>query len=203
VIPGNAVDVPEAVRSRWDEIYVPTIVIALAANFDAALELIGITGAPVAGNDLQSVAETTVGILWYDVFGIADARARLGGQPFGNSTRAYTGSSNDAALNAGVQRHTADPAAVAGLARFQTSGNLQVPLTTLHMTGDPIVPFNQSQLYGEKVSQAGTPALLAHNTIDRHGHCTFQGLEVLSAFTTLMERVRARPAATVLALARP
>jgi pimeloyl-ACP methyl ester carboxylesterase len=203
VIPGNAVDVPETVRSRWDEIHVPAIVIALAANLDAALELIRITGAPVAGNDLRSVAETTVGILWYDVFGIVDARARLGGQPFDNSTRVYTGSSNDAALNAGVQRHTADPAALAALARFQTSGDLRVPLTTVHTTGDPIVPFSQSQSYGEKVGRTGTSALLAQNTIDRHGHCAFQGFEVLSAFTSLMERVGARPAATVVALARP
>ena len=92
VIPGNAVDIPETVRSSWERAYVPAIVIALAANFDAALELIRITGAPVAGNDLRSVAETTVGILWYDVFGFADAQARLGGQPFDNSTRVYAGS---------------------------------------------------------------------------------------------------------------
>ncbi len=202
VIPGNAVDVPETVRARWEDTYVPAIVIALAANFDAALELIRITGAPVAGNDIRSVSETSIGILWYDVFGIADARARLGGQPFDNSTRVYAGSSNDAALNAGVQRYTADPAALAALARFQTAGNPQVPLTTLHTTGDEIVPFNQSQLYGEKVSRAGTPALLTHNTIDRHGHCAFQGLEVLSAFTTLMEKVRARATTPLLALAR-
>jgi pimeloyl-ACP methyl ester carboxylesterase len=203
VIPGTAINVPETVRSRWEAIYVPAIVIALGANFDAALELVRITGAPVAGNDLQSVAETTVGILWYDVFGFADAQARLGGQPFDNSTRVYAGSSNDPALNAGVQRFTADPAAVAALARFQTSGNLQVPLTTLHTTGDEIVPFSQSQLYGEKVSQAGKTASLSQNAVDRHGHCAFQGLEVLSAFTTLMEKVRARPATTVMALARP
>ena len=203
VIPGNAVDVPETVRSGWDQIYVPAIVIALGANFDAALELIRITGAPVAGNDFQSVSETSVGILWYDVFGITDARARLGGQPFDNATRVYTGSANDAALNAGVQRHSADPAALAALARFQTSGNLQVPLTTLHTTGDEIVPFSQSQLYGDKVSRGGTPALLTQNTIDRHGHCAFQGLEVLSAFTALMEKVRARVATPILALARP
>ncbi|HEY5939709.1 MAG TPA: hypothetical protein VIT87_02730, partial [Gemmatimonadales bacterium] len=201
VIPGSAVDVPEIVRSSWETIYVPAIVIALAADFDAALELIRITGAPVAGNDLRSVAETTVGILWYDVFGFADAQVRLGGQPFDNSARAYAGSSNDAALNAGVQRHSADPATTAGLARFQTSGNLQDPLTTLHTTGDPIVPFNQSQLYGDKVSQAGKTPLLVHHTIDRHGHCTFESLEVLGAFTALMERVRAQPAALVLALA--
>ena len=192
VIPGNAVDVPETVRSRWDELYVPAIVVALAANFGNASELIRVTGAPVAGNDLRSIAETTVGILWYDVFGIADARARLGGQPFDNSSRLYRGSSNDAALNRGVQRHTADPVALASLARFQTSGNLRVPITTIHTTGDPIVPFNQSELYGEKVGRAGTPALLTHNTIERYGHCAFQGVEVLSAFTTLMERVRAR-----------
>lgn len=203
VIPGTAVEIPETVRATWDSRYVPAIVISLAANVGAALELIHITGAPVAGNDLRSVAETTVGILWYDVFGFADARARLGGQPFDNSTRVYTGSSNDAALNAGVQRHSADPAAVAGLARFQTSGNIQVPLATLHTTGDPIVPFSQSELYGEKVSQAGKASLLVHQTIDRHGHCAFEGPEVLSVFTALMERVRARPAATVLALARP
>jgi pimeloyl-ACP methyl ester carboxylesterase len=203
VIPGNAVDVPETVRSGWDDIYVPAIVIALGANFDAALELIRITGAPVTGNNLQSVTETSVGILWYDVFGIADARARLGGQPFDNSTRVYTGSANDAALNAGVQRHSADPAASAALARFQTSGNLTVPLTTLHTTGDEIVPFSQSQLYGDKVSRGGAPALLTQSTIDRHGHCAFQGLEILSAFTALMEKVRARAATPVLALARP
>ena len=202
VIPGTAVDVPGTVRSRWDELYVPAIVVALAANLDNALTLIRVTGAPVAGNDLQSIAETTVGILWYDVFGIADARARLGGQPFDNSTRVYTGSSNDAALNAGVQRHRADPEALAALARFSTSGNLQVPLTTVHTTGDPIVPFNQSELYVQKVSRVGTSALLTHNTIERFGHCAFQGFEVLTAFTSLMERVRARPAATILALAR-
>ena len=202
VIPGTAVEIPETVRANWDARYVPAIVLALAVNFDAALELIRVTGAPVAGNDLRSVAETTVGILWYDVFGFADARARLGGQPFDNSTRVYAGSSSDVALNAGVQRHSADPAAVLGLARFQTSGDLQVPLTTVHTTGDPIVPINQSVLYGQKVRQAGKAPLLVHQTIDRHGHCAFESLEVLDLFTALMERVRARPAATVLALAR-
>ena len=203
VIPGTAVDIPDAVRSGWESTFVPAIVGALAAEPDAGLELIAITGAAVAGNDPGSVAATAVAILWYDIFGIADAQARLGGQPFENSTRVYTGSSNDAALNAGVQRFTAEPAAVAALARFQTSGNLQVPLTTLHTMGDEIVPFGQSQLYGAKVSQAGKSELLSQNSIDRHGHCTFQALEVLSAFTTLIERVRARAATTVMALARP
>ena len=165
VIPGTAVDVPESLRSRWDEIYVPAIVIALAANFDAALELIRITGAPVAGNDLRSVAETTVGILWYDVFGIADAQARLGGQPFDNSTRVYTGSSNDAALNAGVatvhgrSRDLGCTAAVPDLR--QSHRSLSSPCIRPAI---PIVPFAQARLYGDKVSRAGKIAQLDHTT---------------------------------------
>ena len=203
VLPGTAVDIPETLRSRWDEIYVPAIVVALAAKFDAALELIRVTGAPVAGNDLRSVAETTIGLLWYNVFGTADAQARLGGQPFDNSTRVYSGSSNDAALNAGIERFSAAPAALASFPRFETSGSLTAPLTTLHTTGDPIVPVNQSGLYGEKVSRASASTFLTQATIARHGHCTFEALEVLGAFTALMEKVRTQPAATLFATARP
>jgi pimeloyl-ACP methyl ester carboxylesterase len=157
----------------------------------------------VAGNDLRSLAETTVGILWYGVFGINDARARLGGQPFENSTRVYSGSSNDAALNAGVDRFAAEPAARANLGRFQTTGSLEVPLSILHTTGDPIVPVGQFQAYADKVSRAGRAALLDQLTIDRHGHCTFQTAEVLGAFAALMEKVRRQPAAALLAGARP
>jgi hypothetical protein len=72
------------------------------------------------------------------------------GQPFDNSTRVYTGSSDDAALNAGVARYTADPAAVSAMNEFETGGNLQVPVVTLHTTGDPIVPFEQQSLYAAK-----------------------------------------------------
>ena len=102
LLPGSAVDIPEVVRERWDEVFVPAIVVALAAKPQAARELLSVTGAPVAGNDLRSVAETTIGLLWYNVFGTADAQARLGGQPLDNSSRVYSGSSDDAALNAGV-----------------------------------------------------------------------------------------------------
>jgi pimeloyl-ACP methyl ester carboxylesterase len=193
VIPGSAVEIPQTVRDRWDEIYTPAIVVALAADFDAALELLNVTGAPVAGNDLRSVAETTIGILWYNVFGTEDAQQRLGGQPFDNSNRVYTGSSDDTALNAGIARFSADPAALAALARFETSGNLSVPLVNLHTTGDPIVPFDQLTLYGAKVSQAGASPLLTQTTLHRHGHCTFQAPEVLGALATLWQNVAQRP----------
>jgi pimeloyl-ACP methyl ester carboxylesterase len=203
VIPGTPVDIPESARSRWDEFYLPAIVAALALNYDAAVELIQVTGAPVARNDLPSIAETTVSILWYNIFGTEDAKARLGGQPFDNSTRIYAGSSDDTALNAGVARFTADPAVWTNLPRFETMGNLEVPVTTLHTTGDPIVPIAQAGLYGTKVSLAGASELYAHTTMERHGHCSFQASEVLDLFNTFIQKVRDHSPAALIASAQP
>jgi hypothetical protein len=199
LLPGNAVDVPQSLRERWQELYVPAIVLGLAARPDAARELLNVTGAPVAGSDLRSLAETTVGLLWYNVFGTADAQQRLGGQPYDNSSRVYVGSDDDAALNAGVERFTSNPAAAAGLARFATSGKLSVPLVNLHTTGDPIVPVRQSQLYVDKVKQAGSTSEFTYVEIERFGHCTFDKQELLSAFSQLWEKIGPVGGASVLA----
>jgi hypothetical protein len=136
-----------------------------------------------------------VGLLWYNVFGTADAQQRLGGQPYDNTQRVYAGSSDDAALNVGVERYQADPSAQAGLARFTTTGSLAVPLVNLHTSGDPIVPFSQSALYGQKVGRAGATAQFTQVDIDRFGHCTFEAQELLDAFSQLWVSIGPRPVA--------
>jgi pimeloyl-ACP methyl ester carboxylesterase len=195
LLPGDALNIPDSVRERWDGLYIPAIVVALAAKPDAARELLEVTGAPVAGTDLRSIAETTIGLLWYNVFGTADAQQRLGGQPFDNTDRVYSGSSDDAALNAGVDRFRADPIALPGLARFATSGALSVPVVNLHTTGDPIVPFSQSALYVAKVQSAGSTSRFTQINVDRFGHCTFEAPELLGAFSRLWEQIGPRPTA--------
>lgn len=202
LLPGSAISVPDALRERWETFYVPAIIVALAAKPETARELIAITGAPVAGSDLRSIAETTIGLLWYNVFGTEDAQQRLGGQPLDNSSRTYTGSSNDVALNAGVARFSADPTALTALARFQTSGAPSVPIVTLHTTGDPIVPFSQSERYRDKVAAAGFGPQLTAIPVDRFGHCTFDSTEVLGAFSTLWQRIPDHPATLLSAVGR-
>ncbi|HEX5574812.1 MAG TPA: hypothetical protein VFX42_02960, partial [Gemmatimonadales bacterium] len=123
------------------------------------------------------------------VFGSADAQARLGGQPFDNTARVYSGSSNDADLNARIERFTADPAALAALDRFETSGALRGPIVNLHTTGDPIVPFGQAALYSAKLQSTGAASLFTQIDITRYGHCTFQPAELLSAFSTLQGKL--------------
>jgi pimeloyl-ACP methyl ester carboxylesterase len=199
LIPGTPLDVPQSVRDLWETVYIPAIVVAFAARPAAARELFAVTGAPTAGTDLRSLVETAVGLLWYNVFGTADAQARLGGQPFDNSARVYAGSSDDVALNAGVERFTADPAALAGMEEFETSGALRGPVVNLHTTGDPIVPFSQSVLYSAKLQTTGAASLFTQVDIARYGHCTFQSAELLSAFSTLQGKLGAAAASASLA----
>jgi len=196
VIPGTAVDIPADVNARWETTYVPAVVLALATSLAKARELVSITEVPVERDDAIAIAVTAVGILWYNVKGTADARQRLGGQPFDNSTRVYAGSQDDAGLNAGVARFTADPAALVAMNEFETTGNLQVPVVTLHTTGDPIVPFEQQSLYTAKVTRAGATSSLTQNAVERYGHCNFEANELIGAFSSLIGRVRGPVAVT-------
>jgi pimeloyl-ACP methyl ester carboxylesterase len=189
VIPGSPVQVPAAVTAQWDNLYAPAVAAAILTHPTAARELIRITRPPVASDNPTDIAVTAIGILWYNVIGSANAEARLGGQPFDNSSRVYRGSSDDAALNAGVARFSADPAALAAVSEFETSGHLTRPVVTLHTTGDPIVPVEQESLYAGKVSQAGATAQLSQSAVTRYGHCAFQASELLGAFSTLVGKL--------------
>jgi len=185
VIPGSPIDPPEEVRAGWDATYAPAVAAALADDPDAALELAAVTGIPAEGLDPGTLGEAVVGILWYNVLGTADAQQRLGGQPYDNEDRVYQGSSDDPALNAGVARFAADADARAELIRFETSGNLSAPISIIHTTGDPIVPFFHQPLYADKVAAEGRSELLERSDVERFGHCAFTSSEILAAFGAL------------------
>jgi pimeloyl-ACP methyl ester carboxylesterase len=187
IIPGSVVDIPDSVQANWASTYAPAVVAAISADPDRTAQLLTVTGAPT-----ENAAVTVVGVLWYNIFATEDAKTRLSGQPFDNANRVYAGSSDDVALNAGVARFTADPAAQTRVAQeFQTSGTLTIPVVTLHTTGDPIVPFEQETLFGSKVQQAGSAGLLTQSSADRYGHCAFEMSEVFGAFSSLIAKVSA------------
>ena len=185
VIPGSPIDPPADLRAAWNATYAPAVAAALASDPGAALDLAAVTGIPAEGTIPADFGAAVAGILWYNVFGTADAQARLGGQPYDNEDRAYQGSSDDAALNAAVARFAADPAARAALGRFETTGDPSAPISILHTTGDPIVPFFHQPLYADKVAAAGRTALLDRTDVERFGHCAFTSSEILAAFGAL------------------
>jgi fermentation-respiration switch protein FrsA (DUF1100 family) len=185
VLPGDASAPPEDLVEGWTSTYAPAVVAAITGDPDRGFELAAVTGIPTDELDASGLASTVVALLRYNVLGTADAQARLGGQPYDNADRVYTGSSDDEALNAGVARFTAEPAARATLERFETAGDPRVPVSIIHTTGDPIVPFFHQALYEEKAIGSGTADRVARTDVERFGHCAFSSAEILAAFGEL------------------
>lgn len=97
---------------------------------------------------------------------------RLGGRnPFSNLGAVYRGSADDAALNAGVLRYAADPAAVAELARDSNpEGRVNMPVLTLHAIHDPTAFVELESAYRETLERAGTAPWLVQTFSDESEH---------------------------------
>jgi pimeloyl-ACP methyl ester carboxylesterase len=194
VIPPSPIDIPPEVIENWESVYEPAITAALAANPTAAQELMRTAKAATDPNDPSTVTTTAVNVLWYNAYGTNDSIDQLGGNPYGNRGRWYTGSSNDQLLNQSVQRFAADRAALNALTAYQTSGAVTIPLVTLHTTKDEVVPYWQELLYFAKVKAAGSNNVILI-PVSRYGHCNFTTAEVLAAFGLLVLKVTgSRPA---------
>jgi pimeloyl-ACP methyl ester carboxylesterase len=181
VIPGSPIDIPPQVMANWYTVYVPAITAVLAANPGRALELMRVAHAAFDPASPATVINTAVSLLWYNVFGTNDAVRKLGGNPFGNRLTWYFGSQNDLRLNLHVRRLTASPVALHAMQPYETSGDLAIPLVTLHTTSDELVPFGHELLYLAKVdlSDRGRFIPLA---VNRYGHCNFTAAELLGGF---------------------
>lgn len=194
VLPGNASNVPSSLMDKWDAVYIPLIAGSLAANPFSTQQLFAVTGAPVDPLDLNNtIGQTTLGVLWYNVFATNDAIDKLGGRPFDNFDRVYSDPLYPALnpwLNAGVKRFKAQPAALEEIANnYETSGSLIRPLVTMHTTGDPIVPYWHQQLYTAKVPGVFPLFPYQPNTVNRYGHCAFTLDEIQSGFMQLVNLV--------------
>lgn len=91
LIPGSPMDIPQEIMDNWDTVYVPSIRDAIRSNQDATEQVLRVTRAPTDRRDLDSVEETVLGLLWYDVFATNHGIVKLGGQPFDNQRRLYLG----------------------------------------------------------------------------------------------------------------
>ena len=193
VLPLNAVNVPPYVRAQWTSTYVPRITLAFAARPGSLDQLLRVSRAPFDPADADSKVATALGLLWYNAFATMDGISMLGGQPFDNTTRFYTGSGNDLLLNLLVKRYRANPLAVQEIeGNYQTSGRLAAPLVTLHTTGDPIVPYWHEPLYSLKALLGGSGLLHANVPVFRYGHCSFEPAEALVALGLLVLEVEGR-----------
>lgn len=191
-MPGSAIEIPDEQTTVTDANWETTrasIRAALDAQPALAEELAAVTQVPHESGDPETLREATTEILRYSFMGTNDANDVLGGNPFGNSEKVYSGSADDDALNDGVSRHSADAAALASIeTAFQTSGRPRVPLVAMHTTGDPVTPVWHAQLYVDKNAGAAEQVTLV--TVDRFGHCGFTLSELLAGFSQLVDAVQ-------------
>lgn len=121
-------------------------------------------------------------------------------------TRAYTYTINgdpaaSAALNAAVQKLSADPQANRlrrdGLRWVpKVQGEIGVPVVAIHTLGDLFVPFSMEQTYAQRTAAKGTASWLVQRAIRGVSHCDFTVAEQVEAFDamTAWEAGGTRPA---------
>jgi pimeloyl-ACP methyl ester carboxylesterase len=144
-------------------------------------------------------------------FGRAELEARAGGNPSWNTgvdyrkqlshsadrqevealyKQAGLSLSQDLDTLNGATRIAADPQAVGYLAQFITfNGDLDMPVLTMHTTGDGLVVNQDEQTYRSVVDENSDSSLLRQVFVNRAGHCAFTPAETLAAFQTLINRL--------------
>ena len=196
VFPFGAFDVPPTAFADWESIYVPAISQAMTIDLQnggsVTAQLFNVTGAAVDTSDptavIETAIETAIDVLFYSIWETNDLIATTGGIPYDNRSTVYTGSADDAALNAGVERIEGDPRAQSYTRRFyQTTGELQRPVVTLHNTLDPIAPFQHEVNYSQLVAAAGASDFLTEVPVEGYGHCDFTMEEILRAFGLMVQ----------------
>ncbi|MFE9680561.1 hypothetical protein [Streptomyces sp. NPDC006285] len=117
---------------------------------------------------------------------------RLGGRnPFGNRGVRYSGSHDDRALNAGVERFSADPTAVRDLSYdSDLTGKVAVPVLTLHAIDDPTAFVEHESAYRDSLRGAGRDRHLVQTFTRESEHSGLSDAEYATSIAALDTWVR-------------
>lgn len=117
---------------------------------------------------------------------------RLGGRnPFGNQGVRYSGSHDDVALNAGVERFAPDPTAVRDLSYdSDLTGKVPVPVLTLHAIDDPTAFVEHEAAYRATLQGARRGGHLVQTFTREHEHSELSDAEYANSLAALDAWVR-------------
>ncbi|MFE6286658.1 hypothetical protein [Streptomyces sp. NPDC057877] len=112
---------------------------------------------------------------------------RLGGRnPFGNVGVRYSGSHDDRALNAGVERFAADPSAVRDLSYdSDLTGRVSIPVLTLHAIDDPTAFVEHEAAYHATLQGARRDQHLVQTFTEEHEHSQLSAAEYAASIAAL------------------
>ena len=187
VLPGDLLHMPNLDFSPGSPTYTAvanSLIAGLFAPGQPTLQFANVAGLPGSNvNEIIFSGLTLVG----GYTAINELLQRTNGHNFYDNTKTvYSGSANDAALNAGVRRYSADQGGVNYVAHYyDPNGYLRIPTLTLHTTQDPTVAFSQEAHYAAVVAGANASNFLVQQSVNRYGHCNVKPEEILNSFQGL------------------
>ena len=149
----------------------------------------------------QSLVGSLVTALYYQLIGTPDVVDRTHGHsPYDNRDVTYVLgtlvipnpalATLIAASNAGVKRYDIAPDAANYLERYYVpTGDLQIPVVSVHNLWDPLVPFFHEPAFAQAAAAAGQSSMLLQRAVPNYGHCNFSTPLVVSSFQTLVSWV--------------
>ena len=192
VLPGNAISMPEG--TTLNEVIFKAYS-AILARPDKAFLITQISQTPIPFASNTELVMSLLNVLGFHARGMNDLIDRTHGHTlFDNSTIVYTGSRAVPtnildSLNGpvfGVQRFESTPDADNYVDKYyEPTGDLKIPVLSIHTTRDPSVPFNHEIALREKVATAGASSMLVTRPINRYGHCTFTTTEMVGGVNDL------------------
>jgi pimeloyl-ACP methyl ester carboxylesterase len=194
VLPGNTTSMP-VITDPNAQIVLPAMT-AIQTNPNGFGALVSIDQTAVAGRNSNEMVGTVLRLLALHSLEANDLLARTHGHTlFDNSSTVYTSGIVPApvmgAVNGGIARYTATPDAANWLEHnYQPSGQLSIPMVTLHKRHDWLVPFAQEAAYAQVVAAAGNSSKLRQRVVEDYGHCEFSGQQTLGAFLELVTWVQ-------------
>ena len=179
--------------------------IASTAQTPLAFAPIGNVGDP-SSQAFQSLVGSLIYGLYYQLLGTNDVLDRTHGHsPYDNRNTVYTMgtpvapapqlvpliASMIAASNQSVARFDITPDAANYLEKYYVpTGDLQIPVVSVHNLWDPLVPYPiHEPPFAKAVTDAGSSAMLVQRAVANYGHCNFLTSVVLDGFTTLVAKV--------------
>jgi len=191
VLPGSTMEMPVTITNVVTQIQNPVIG-AVMANPTGFGLIAASRQVQLAGTNTTELLTSLINALAYHAIGVNDLLARTHGHIlFDNSTTVYDSpiypAAFYAAVNQNVRRYTATADALAWLENnYEPSGDLRIPMITLHKTQDRLVPYRHEAAYAARVSAAGASANLLQRSQNAFGHCDLGVPEILQNFSDLV-----------------
>ncbi|TMQ54139.1 MAG: hypothetical protein E6K74_07135 [Candidatus Eisenbacteria bacterium] len=170
---------------------VDTVSVAILKNPQPAIAMTQITQTPIPFSDGPQLGQSIIQALVLQAVEVEDLLDRTHGQgSFDNTQTVYTGDLPPellADVNARVARYSDGPFARHFLDRYyEPTGDLRVPVVSLHTSLDPVVPIFHETIYRSLVEAQGQAANLHQTTVDRYGHLAFTPEELVGGFQQMI-----------------